>query len=360
MIKILHLNPHINLTCGISKTIYLIATNIGENYQTHIFCLGGDGIEKFRKAKIDIMVFAVQNRGVIQTLRVFIRLLSIVKKHKIDIIHSHHRYFDLLANVISKFFSIKTISSVHNKVYGNRLLSYKADILIVCSNSIKEHLNNYFKIMLEQIRVIYNFVDSKEAIINFERLDLRKELGIDDQSIAIGFIGRFNIREKGIDILLKAFRGISNEFSNLKLVMIGKGEDQNYITDFITTNNLNAMNLLPKENIFDYYNIIDIVVLPSRVEPFGIVAIEAGLMKKPLIASNADGLKEIIDDGINGLLFPVDNEELLTEKLRMLVNDSKLRLNLGEELNLKVMNNFTVSQIIPKYQLIYQSLINQN
>ena len=53
--------------------------------------------------------------------------------------------------------------------------------------------------------------------------------------------------------------------------------------------------LSSKENIYDYYNIMDLVVLPSRIEPFGIVVIEAGMMNKPFIGSNVDGIAEIIE-----------------------------------------------------------------
>jgi len=357
MIKILHLYPDINLTCGISKTIYLIATNIEENYQTHIFCLGGDGIEKFKKAKIDIIVFPVQKRRLVQTFRVFIKLFSIVRVQKIDIIHSHHRYFDLLAHIISKFISIETITSVHSKVYGKKHISYKSEILIACSNCIKEHLIKYYQIDPKKIQVIHNFVDLSEAKIQMDKDVLKRELGIEEKTIVIGFIGRFSIPEKGIDILLEAFKSIPPEYANLKLVMIGDGDDKNYIDDFITNNNLNVIALSPKRYIYDYINLIDIVVLPSKVDPFPLVMIETGLMKKAFIGSDVDGIKEFIENGKDGFLFPIEKVDLLTEKLNDLISNPKLRKKIGEELYNKVVNNFTSNKIIPLYKQSYQQLM---
>ena len=359
MIKILYLYPDINLTCGISKTIYLIATNIEENYQTQIFCLGGDGIEKFKKAKIDIIVFPVQKRRLIQTCRVFIKLFSIVRIQKIDIIHSHHRYFDLLAHIISKFISIETITSVQSKVYGKKHLSYKSKILIACSNCIKEHLIKYFKIDPKKIQVIHNFIDLSEAKIQMDKDVLKRELGIEDKTIVISFIGRFSIREKGIDVLLEAFRRISHEYANLKLILIGEGDDKNYIDNFIAKHPINAITLPPKENIFDYYNMIDIVVLPSRVEPFGIVAIEAGLIKKAFIGSNVDGLKEIITDGTDGILFEKENVESLAQNLKKLIDNRDLRTILGEALHQKVIKNFTSGKIVQRYEKIYNQILTK-
>ena len=87
------------------------------------------------------------------------------------------------------------------------------------------------------------------------------------------------------------------------MLLIGDGKDIKFINDFIVTHNLKALVLPSQENIFDFYNILDIVVMPSRVEPFGIVAVEAGMMKKSLVATDVDGLREIVDDGLNGSLF---------------------------------------------------------
>jgi glycosyltransferase involved in cell wall biosynthesis len=103
---------------------------------------------------------------------------------------------------------------------------------------------------------------------------------------------------------------------------------------------------------------MDIVVLPSRIEPFGIVAIEAGIMEKPIVTSNVDGLIEIVDDGINGLLFPRGNKQSLFEKLKLLISNPKLRIEFGEKLHQKVSVNFTVYQSIPKYNKIYEMLVN--
>jgi len=360
MTKILHLYPEINITCGVSKSIFSIVTNTNEIYENYVFCIGGDGIDKYKRAGINIVFFPENKRGLFQTLKIFFTLFYFIRKQKIEIIHSHHRYFDLIAFIISKLISVRTITSVQSKVYGKKHLSYKSEILVACSSCIKEHLIKYFKIDPQKIKVIYNFVDLKDVRIQTEKSMLKRELGIDENRVVIGFIGRFSIREKGVDVLLEAFRRISREYANLKLIMIGDGDDKNYIDNFITNNNINTITLSPKENIYEYFNLIDIVVLPSRVEPFGIVAIEAGLMKKSLVASSVDGLKEIVDNGLNGILFQSENVEFLTNSLRTLIQENNLRIRLGEELYKKVMINYTSDIIIPLYKETYQRLMKNH
>ena len=75
-----------------------------------------------------------------ESLKILIYLIKFIRKNSIQIVHSHHRYFDFIIYVVTKFVKIKTITSVQSKVYGYKALSYKADKLIACSNCIKKHL----------------------------------------------------------------------------------------------------------------------------------------------------------------------------------------------------------------------------
>ena len=162
-----------------------------------------------RMSDISICSSKCEKRGAIQTIRILNELINIVKEQKIDIIHSHHRYFDLIAFIITKFVPVKTITSVQSKVYGRKIFSYKADYLVACSNSIKDHLINYFRINPDRITVIHNFIDPTDAVIKTEKSVLRRELGLVDQSVIIGFIGRFSLSEKGVDVLLQSLRRLS-------------------------------------------------------------------------------------------------------------------------------------------------------
>jgi len=355
--KILHLQTELKIACGITKIIYLLVENTSQEINHSVLTFGGDAIDRFKSAGIDVVVSAKTNGGLQQSLEVLIRIFFLVRKQNIDIIHSHHRYFDFIAFFISKLIRVKTITSVQSKVYGKKIFSYKADCLIACSNYIKEHLINYFRIDAGRITVIHNFVDPKEAVVTKEKTTLKRELGLEDSIIIIGFIGRFSVREKGVDILLESFKKLSSDDNDSRLIMIGDGEDEDYVKNFITSNDLKTILITPKENIYDYYNIIDIVVLPSRIEPFGIVVIEGGLMKKSVIASDIDGLKEIIDNGVNGSLFPYENVKSLTATLKVLIKNSQMRIKFGEELYKKVMNNFTNKKIVPLYKQTYQQQI---
>ena len=74
-----------------------------------------------------------------------------------------------------------------------------------------------------------------------------------------------NIQEKGIDVLLESYRELGKSNFNTVLFLIGSGEDKKYADDYIKLNNLKVLLIPAEENIYNFYNLIDIVVLPSRV-----------------------------------------------------------------------------------------------
>lgn len=355
--KILHLYTHLNIVCGISKTIYQIATNTDESIQHVVYCHGGDALSKYKDACINVFISKLRSRGIINTFKSIFEIIAIMKKDDIKIIHSHHRYFDLLAYFISCLYDVKTVTSVQSKVFGKKIISYKSNSLIACSKSIKEHLIRYFRIDPKKITVVYNFVDIKEFNHRDEQYSMKKKLNIEENCIVLGFVGRFSIKEKGIDILLESFRLISLTNKNVFLLFIGKGEDEGFIKEFVKKNKLNIIILTPKDNIYSYMQLMDIIVLPSRVEPFGIVSIEAGFLKKPFIGSNVGGLCEIIDNNQNGILFDSEDPEELAKGIMTLIKDPELRKKYGEALFNKVNDNFTSRKIIPLYNNLYHSLL---
>ncbi len=357
MINILHLQNYLNLSCGVSKTIYLIVKNSSHQFKHNVICFGGDGLSRFGEMNIDPIILDNNRRSYKSVLTHFTKLYRYCRQNEINIIHSHHRYFDSLSKMLKLFLSVKTITSVQSKVYGNKIISYKADMLIPCSNFIKEHLIKNFNIKEERLRVIYNSVDQSEAFTLRPKEEIMNELNILSDNFIIGYLGRLDYSEKGIDILLEAFRLLSETNKNIFLLLIGNGKDENEIKSFISAHQLNAKVFNSKKDIFNYYQLIDLFVLPSRIEPFGIVIIEAGIMRVPVIASNVDGIPELIEHEINGLLFESGNVHDLKTKIARIYYDREFGEELAKNFNQQVLESFTVDKIIPQYEKLYMELL---
>jgi glycosyltransferase involved in cell wall biosynthesis len=357
-INILHLQNHLNISCGVSKTIYLIAKNSFPKFNHQVACLDGDGFSRFDTLNIKPLVLKDFNNSLLGFVKHFIKLYLFCKQNQINIIHSHHRYFDLLAFLLISIIKVKTVTSVHSKVYNHKSFSYKSDILIACSNSIKEHLINNFKIKESRITFIHNAVDPNEFAITKIKNELINELKIPEDKFIIGYFGRLDYKEKGVDILLNAFLNLSKVNKDLFLLLIGNGVDEIKIKAVISQNKLNSKVINGQRDIFNYYQLIDVFVLPSRVDPFPIVMLEAGLMKKPFIGSKVDGIAELIENETDGLLFELGNSDDLVSKILKIYYDKKYAYQLAENLYRKVLDSFVVKKIIPEYENIYSKLLN--
>ena len=353
--NILHLQTELNITCGITKNIYRISKTLNDNYKHFVIGLGGDFVNTVKAKDINIEILNYNRNSVLSTLQIFSNIFRFIKEFKIEIVHSHHRYFDVLAFILSKVIRIKTVTSIRSKVFGKKSISYLSKNLIAVSYTIKNHLMKYYNIPEYRIHVIPNFVDASEIIIKIDRVDLKKSLKIPYKSYIIGYVGRLNYKEKGVDILLNAYKVFSQYHPDSMLILIGGGEDLESIQYFMYRNKIKIKIIPPQINIYDYYNILDIVVLPSKIEPFGNVILETGLMKKPFIGANVDGIPEIIKNKSNGLLFEKGNANDLREKLECFFCDKGFADKCANNLYNEILTKYTSDNVIPKIDRIYQN-----
>jgi D-inositol-3-phosphate glycosyltransferase len=101
---------------------------------------------------------------------------------------------------------------------------------------------------------------------------------------------------------------------------------------------------------------MDIVAVPSIFEPFGIVAVEAMVQARPVVASAVGGLTETVEDGVTGTLVPPNNPQRLAEALRVLVRSSATRQQMGRAGRQRALDLFSPDRTIAAYSLIYAEL----
>jgi len=187
----------------------------------------------------------------------------------------------------------------------------QADRLVTVSAALKTELlrRGYSE---SKIGVIYNGVD--ETIFHpLDQLESRRKLHLPPELKYLLFIGALS-RRKGIDLLLSAYKKINR--LDLKLILIGQGNDKYLIDEFIKEYALSDRILLPGTiphiQLPVWYAAADVIVLPSLAEGVPNVILEAQAMGKPVVASAVGGIPEIIIEGKNGnLCQPGDLESLI-------------------------------------------------
>ena len=140
----------------------------------------------------------------------------------------------------------------------------------------------------------------------------------------LAYLGRL-VRRKGVDVLIAAMSLIAARFPLLRLAIAGEGEEhpalEAQVADLGLDARIDFVGALPHSAVYRFLAEADVVVMPSRIEPFGMVALEAAQMARPVVASAVQGLPEVIIDGETGLLVRPDDAPALAEAIASLLTD---------------------------------------
>lgn len=147
----------------------------------------------------------------------------------------------------------------------------------------------------------------------------------------IGYLGRL-VHKKGVDVLIKALAELKQKGVDFKCLIAGDGEEKAKLTKLVSKEKLDdKIEFIGwVENKQKFFKDIDILSVPSRHEPFGIVLLESFLNSKPMVVTKSEGPLEIIDDGKDGLFCEIDDVESLSMMLEKLIVDPKLAKKLSK------------------------------
>ena len=244
-----------------------------------------------------------------------------------------------------------------------------ADLIVTVSNAMKEELIG-LGFPQEKIKVSYNGVDpqkySPDKVSTSEMKRVRELYGIKDDELMILFVGRL-VWIKGVDKLVMAMPLILKEIPNAKLVVVGLGEMKEHAEQVVASLKLQdkvkfRYEFIPEEERIAHYAACDVAVFPSLYEPFGIVAIEAMSMEKPIVvgATGISGMKEIvIPEGPQQCGFhinPNDPTDIAWGVINS-IKDPKRKAELGKNGRKRVLANFTWDVIAKKTLELYQQLL---
>jgi glycosyltransferase involved in cell wall biosynthesis len=164
----------------------------------------------------------------------------------------------------------------------------------------------------------------------------------------------------GIDYLIKALPQLIAKIPDLRVLLIGEGEQKQHLKELAkelsVENIVHFEGSVPHKSIPRYLSMMDIFVMPSLSESFGVSALEAQAMKVPVVATNIGGIPEVVKDGISGLLVkPKDSKELASAIIKLLGNDA-LRKYMGENGRKFVIEKYEWERNAEEMEELYESL----
>ena len=161
-------------------------------------------------------------------------------------------------------------------------------------------------------------------------------------------VGRLTY-QKGMEVLVKATVNlIENEKKDFIVIIVGEGTQRKILEDMIKEFHIGDYIKLVgiRNDVIDLMKEADIFVLPSRYEGLSIAMIEAMAHGLPIIASDAPGIKTYIKNGINGLLFPIEDHKALSKQIQKIAEDNELRKKLSAEGKVSFDNEFNMKRNI--------------
>src|SRR5450759_5287689 len=246
-----------------------------------------------------------------------------------------------------------------------------ADLIVTVSYAMKEELIQ-LGFPKEKIQVSYNGVDpqkynpenvSKEGIQK-----IRAKYGIKDDEFMILFLGRL-VAVKGVDKLIMAMPHILTKIPKARLVVVGVGDLKEYLSNLTKTIRLDeyvkfCFDFIPEEERILHYASCDIAVFPSFYEPFGIVALEAMAMEKPVVvgAAGVSGMREIViccGEEQCGYHIDPNNPSDIAWGVISALESSERRQWLGKNGRKRVIAEFTWSRIAEKTIELYGKIVKR-
>ncbi|MHA1845997.1 MAG: glycosyltransferase family 4 protein [Promethearchaeota archaeon] len=299
-------------------------------------------------------------------------LLNILRfKKKVDLIHLSYSRANWIEwtifPIIKNLFKIPYIITIHGGSMHRWKPKYIYYLFFKHANSIvgvsEEIKNEYEKRTNKKIILIPPLIPFKKCRI--EKGKLKKFYNFSEKDIVLLYLGSIK-KIKGTDILLNAFINLGEkyvEYHRLKLLYVGDGEMRESLEKKVKRTNfkkyITFLGYISHEVIPEIYKLSDIYIIPSLFEGTPISLLEAMYNGMPIIASNSRGIREIITDKKDGLLFEANNAESLKKKIIYLIENIDLREEIAREAKKTYESNYEYRTVIENYLEIYKSAKKQ-
>lgn len=342
-----------------------------ELFIPHFVCSKeGPFIDELRKIKIppDFVQFpSIRCPNPVQICSTIRSLIDIIKKKQINLIHSNQPRSNLFGAIAAK---IKTVPIVwhercleRGRFDSDNIFSFLPDRIICNSGAVKNRFTKGAKTDTK-IRTIINGVDLREFNPELNGSIIRKEFNIDEDEPIIGTIGRID-PEKGYECFLESARIILQDFKNVRFLVVGGANNPSLEGSLYE---MSVEKGIDKKTIFTGFRrdipqllaSMDVVVLPSEIDACSRVLFESMAMRKPLVATNAGGTPEIVQDGITGLLVKPGDPSGMAKCIKKLLDDKYLAEQYGNAGRKRVETMFTIERNIRETENVYLELLNEN
>lgn len=345
-----------------------------EQVENILVCSQNYDYEKFKRLADRVIVLKmahdIQPSSDIKVERT---LRRIIKQLKPDIVYAHSSKAGAFARIADLGLNNKVIYNPHGWAFNmqqsakkkemckwvEKISAHFCDKIVCISDAEKESALREKICKPNKLQVIYNGIDLEE--IEKTAPMSRAQLGIPEGAFVIGMVGRLS-KQKAPDTFVKAAKLIKEKIPNAFFLMVGDGELRDQIENLISQYDLGSSFLITGwvDNSTAYMKIMNVGMLLSRWEGFGLVLPEYMACGIPIVATNVDAIPNIVKDGVNGMLVNKDSFVGVQKVCTGLKNDTELKDRIIASAKSMVRNKFGAKRVAKESIGLYKDLEKQN
>lgn len=361
-LKVCMLLPHI----GSGGDWTAVATMAkGLTARGHEFLVAAASVDSVRNPEFEGRIEATINRGSLKLIRsAFARKEEFPED--IDILHSHSPS-SLMYAILIKWLrcrKARIMMTFHWEIPESRLgLAAKrflfrfADRLHVMSRETEDYFKTTYKVPGEKTRLVFLGTDPElfPLVSSKERQKFREQFALPDEAIVIGFAGRLN-PEKNIPVILEFMNRYAEQYPQLHLLVMGEGpmkqEYEALASAGAAAGRIHFTGLL--RPIRNGYGALDLLLLPSTsMETFGLVCVEAGMCGIPTFRSSIAGAIDQIEEGVNGWVYPKEDDSAFQAKLCELLSRPEKFRPAGLAARERFLTKFGMENVVIDLEEVY-------
>jgi glycogen(starch) synthase len=248
---------------------------------------------------------------------------SSAERWRPDVVHAHDWLVAHAAITLADLLDVPLVATMHATEAGRHAgwlssvvsrqvhsvewwLAQRADALITCSEAMRVEAAGLFDRDESEITVLHNGIEPRRWRVSPAEVESVRATYAPDGAPLLLYFGRLEY-EKGVHDLIAALPRIRRAFPGTRLLVAGHGTQEDFLVEQARTHRVRRavrmLGHLPDPTLAAVLAVVRAVVLPSRYEPFGMVALETAAAGAPLVASTAGGLGEVVRDGVTGVSF---------------------------------------------------------
>lgn len=300
------------------------------------------------------------------------RIARMIRARHADIVHSHGYRANIYARAAAVLTGAASVCTVHVSLYDyvdtpwwkkglymavERATSPLSNRFICISSAMAKDADR-LGIPGQKVAVITNGVDLKRFTPKDRNISMMRRLGISGNGPVVGTVGRM-VTEKGQVYLIDALPELVKKFPNLTCLFVGDGPLLSFLRQRAVDHGVLDVCVFAGTHgrIEDVYSVMDVFVLPSLCEPFGLVLLEAMACGVPVVATNSGGPPDFIASGKNGVLVPPADPGALAGAVAKLLESPDMRGKLSVAALKTVCDEFDIRGTVSNIEGVYRSMM---